>query len=861
MSRFRFDAISFFIGMAVATVVWWVIVLARPMLEQLLEANRTKQKERALQASSGLEEAHRKIVYKQTQGMHLAASLFALDEIVEPTRLLAPPAFNDPKSAPHRQDLVEQALPYLPGYPEVGAIYGAKTLSIPEALSGGMNLVITGQPGTGKTSALAHLATQIANRAPEVKSLHALIPFFVHVADLGLPLNNPQKPEDFLAPIAEKLAQAAGVFDVPRIPGFVQYSFTTGRALLLLDGVDELPQAAILEVSAFLRVILRQYPQTRVVTTGSPDYIDGLLNLGFTAMAILPWSADQQARFLKKWSALWKKYVLPETWAQTGDPAIDNLLLERWLATDNFGLTPLELTLKIWGAFAGDARGPRPSDAIEAHLRRLTPPRAPFEALYALGAQASLNELAIFDNRRAREWIKAFEKALPAETGASNAAALPEEVPLSEAATGNGEAGSAASEVKKETKKPAEGSGGANLVADMVLSGLLAAHGGSRVRFAHPIYQGYLAGKGLAGSPSAAAPLLKQSIWSGQTSALRYLAAYGDATLFVRELLTQEDPVLMRPKFAAARLLRDAPRNAPWRGAVMAALVQLLQTEDHPLGLRGQAMAAFALSGDPSREALFRQLMAAPSNDLRRLAALGAGLSKDAKAVDYLVNVMANSQGSAQQAACLALINIGTNPALEAVATALLQGDELLRVTAAEALANHPTEGREALREGIASKDIVLRRAIVFGLARVHETWATQLLEQVQVQDEQWAVRNVAVEVLEARQQPNPHIPHRLKAPAETPWLIEFAGKYGMGIVPGQPATDIFLLALKDENPEYRPAALNYLRHVPTEGVLAALYPHLFGTDLELKEGVFQILSEMALSGVRLPPPQQFGLG
>jgi HEAT repeat protein len=864
MPRFRFDAISFFIGMAVATVLWWVIFLARPMLEQLLETNRARLKERALQASSGLEETHRKIVFKQTQGMHLAASLFSLDEIVEPTRLLAPPALNDPQGTVRRLDVVEQAIPYLPGYPEVGAIYGAKTLTIPEALSGGMNLIITGQPGTGKTSALAHLAAQIVNRAPEVRSLHTSIPFLVHVADLGLPLTNPQKAEDFLAPIADKLAQAAGVFDAPRIPGFVQLVFSSGRALLLLDGVDELPQTGIQEVVSFLRVILRQYPTTRVVTTGSPDYVDGLLSLGFTPMAIMPWSAEQQSKFLKKWSALWQKYVLPEAWAQMGEAALDPLLLERWLATDNFGLTPLELTLKIWGAFAGDTRGPRPVDALEAHLRRLTPVNAPFEALYALGAQTSLNELAVFDNRRARDWTKAFEKAAPAETVASDAAALTAEVPPFEAETGAGESAPALVEIKKDPKKPAEAPAQAvssGLVSEMVLSGLLAAHGGSRVRFAHPIYQGYLAGKGLAGSPNAAAPLLKQAIWSGQTNTLRYLAAYGDATLFVRELLTLEDPVLMRPKFAAARLLRDAPRTAAWRGAVMAALVQVLQTEDNPLGLRGQAMAAFALSGDPSREALFRQLLGAPSNDLRRLAALGAGMTRDSKAVEPLVNVIASSQGVAQQAACLALVNIGTNPALEAVATALLQGDEQLRVTAAEALANHPTEGREALREGIASKDIVLRRAIVFGLARVTELWATQLLEQVQVQDEQWAVRNVAVEVLEGRQQPNRHIPQRLTPPSETPWLIEFAGKYGMGIIPGQPATDIFLLALKDENPEYRQAALNYLRYSPTEGVLAALYPHLFGTDPELKEGIYQILSEMALGGVRLPPPQQFGLG
>ncbi len=863
MRDFKLDTISFFIGMAVATVIWWAITMARPLIEQLLESYRTKQKERALQASAGLEESHRKIIYKQTQGLHLAASLFALDEIAMPTLLLAPPAYSEPKSSVPHQDIVEKAVPYLPTYPEVGAVYGAPTLTIAEALSGGMHLVITGQPGMGKTSALAHLASQIVSRAPEVANLHEYIPFFVHVADLGLPLNNPQKPEDFLMPIIEKVSQSAGVFDAPRMPGFVQYAFTSGRALLLLDGLDELPQAAIQEVATFLRVILRQYPKTRVVTTGAPEYVDGLLSLGFAALAVMPWTTEQQTSFLKKWSALWQKYVSVEAWAQTASANTDPILLERWLATDNFGLTPLEFTLKIWSAFAGDARGPRAVDAIDAHLRRLTPLNTPPEALYVIGAQASLNELSIFDQKRAQEWVKSFEPAEPVEAVAAESATPPAEAPTAETETGEGEAAASTSNPKKDTKKtPAQPAqvAKANLISQLTIAGLLAARGGSRVSFAHPVFLGYLAGRGLAGT-NAAETLLQQPTWTGQTSTMRYLAAFGDATNFVNALLAKEDPILMRPKLASARLLRDAPRNAPWRGNVMGALVQLLQNEDYPLALRGQAMAAFALSGDPNTEALFRQLMLSPSNTLQRLAALGSGVTRDTKAVETLIDLVSNSTGATQQAACLALVRIGSNPALEAVATALLQGDEQMRVTAAEALANHLTDGREALREGINSKDILLRRAIVFGLGRVNESWATELLEKTQVEDEQWAVRNVAVEILEARQKSNLHIPIRLKATADTPWLIELAGKYGMGIIPGQPATDIFLLALKDENEEYRQAALKYLRYTPSDGVLAALYPHLYGTDTEFKEAVFQVLSDMALGGTPLPDPRQYGLG
>ena len=119
----------------------------------------------------------------------------------------------------------------------------------------------------------------------------------------------------------------------------------------------------------------------------------------------------------------------------------------------------------------------------------------------------------------------------------------------------------------------------------------------------------------------------------------------------------------------------------------------------------------------------------------------------------------------------------------------------------------------------------------------------------------------MAVEMINARQVANPHIPQKLTPPAETPWMIEFAGKHGMGISPGQPATDILLLAIKDSNPEYLQPALKYLRNTPTDGVLAALYPHMYGVNAEAREAVFEVLSDMALAGAKLPNPQQFGFG
>ncbi|HET7142804.1 MAG TPA: HEAT repeat domain-containing protein, partial [Anaerolineales bacterium] len=214
-----------------------------------------------------------------------------------------------------------------------------------------------------------------------------------------------------------------------------------------------------------------------------------------------------------------------------------------------------------------------------------------------------------------------------------------------------------------------------------------------------------------------------------------------------------------------------------------------------------------------------------------------------------------------RRAACMALVAIGTTEALESVAHTLLNGDEDLRRAAGEALANDPVDGYAMLRDGITMTDILLRRAVVYGLGRVDEPWAVEALQKIQIDDDQWVVRNSATEVLESKTSVNLRAPRKLKAPSESPWLIEFAGKQGVGISPGAPATDILILALKSEDPDTRLAALPYLKFTPNEGVISQIYGALNKDDPELREAAYNVLWELGASGVKLPHPSQYGFG
>jgi hypothetical protein len=826
------DTFSFWLGFIIASLAWWIVSMLRPAIQHMREtalANKTVQKEK-VRSASGIEERYRQSILLQAQGLHLAASLFSLDEIVEPPALLAPPSRIEPGTPVATEDIVDSTLPYLPAWPELAAVYRAPTLTLAQALSGGSDIVLTAQPGMGKSVTLAYLASRLARRDPEPGLPQDTVPFLVHVADLDLPV----KKNEPLNPVIDLIADKLPVLDAPRIPDFVRKTFSDGRALLLLDGTDELTPDGLINAVEFIKAVKRAYPKTRMVTTASSEYLDGLVTLNFIPFALAAWNATQRTNFLEKWGNLWAQYVTVEAWAQTSEH-VDMLLLNSWLGFENSNLTPLELTLKTWGAYAGDIRGPRPIDAIETHLRRLSPDKTPRPALEMLALQISLSTEPIFDPGKAREWIRSFE---PPE--------------ITDAPEAGGETGE-----KKLEKVRAPSLG---LISKLVESGLLVQHRNNRMRFIHPVFGGYLAGKALSNYKSEA--LLDQPSWIGKYLAMYYLAIFGDVTPLVEKLLSTLDRPLSRNLLTPARWLREAPRQAPWHGPLMGKLVELLRQTGQPLGLRGQALCAFIQSGDSGVAVLLRQLLEQPDSELLQLAALGSGALQDGKAIDLLGALLNTPSPNTRRAACLALVNIGTTNAMDVVANALLHGDENLRRSAAEALANHPGEGYAMLKEGAAMKDdLLVRRSVAYGLGRIPEAWAEELVTHLQTEDDQWAVRTAAQEVIENSQKPDPHIPKRLPPASESPWIIAFAGKQGMGVSPDKLPTELLLMALNSGTEEERFGALSYLRMIPVEGVFGALYHAMYGSDPVLREVVFHTFAEMSARGVDVPDPVQFGVG
>jgi hypothetical protein len=402
-------------------------------------------------------------------------------------------------------------------------------------------------------------------------------------------------------------------------------------------------------------------------------------------------------------------------------------------------------------------------------------------------------------------------------------------------------------------------SAGEQILETLVRSNILAEHAADMIGFTSPVFAGYLASHPI--SPDVISTICKDARWPIFSQTLHYHATISKDPSWIDAFLYADNTPLYRNLLQASRWLNDSPASAPWRSQVFRLLIGYFQNETLPVGIRARMAAAFSCSGDPSITKLFRQLIGNQSPVIRHLALLGAGAWSDPSLLNDILDVINDPDEAVQFSACLALSAIQSEGAINTVVDALYNGNENMRQVAAEALAHDPGEGFDIIRDATTNKDILTRRASVFGLIQIREPWTKGVLEKMAVEDGQWVVRNVATQGLEMLQTTDPHIPRPLPLPWDSPWLISFAGKRGLGVTPNIPPYELLHMALNTGTTDDQLAALEYVRGMPEERFIASVYKLYYSDQPLLREAALYTIWFWGISGVNLPPATQFGLG
>ncbi len=799
------DSFSFWVGFAAALLVSYLLWRFRGQLAAASSALQRRFRRMTDSLNVGAERAWREDVLHDAQTSHLAGSFFALDEILLPPRLLVLPAPFDPTAPPPELDLSD-AIPVMPDWPEMAAIYQSPTLSPAEALRAGVPLLVLGGPGSGKTTLLAHLASAIARGDTGLLG-EGYTPIYVHAADLALPAAT---GSDIVRPLVAAAQARAATLTAAQLPRFLAQRLAEAPCAILIDGLDQLPSGLLADTAAWLGEFMRTHQQHRVVVAAGVGGYGPLLRLGFAPVLLAPWTASDYRTLIRMWGDAWEKLVRARR--SRGAADTDLHLLLGWLSLGNQGRTICEVTLKTWAGLAGDARGKRPVDWLESYVLR--------HGVKPLGFQGLGRLAAVMLDREQDLGLPLDEAEGVLETLFASPAA--------------------------KSRMDAH-----DFLEDMLARGLLARQRG-RVTFRHSLVAAYCAATSAANEPEFVAP----GETAGWAQALYFFASLGELAPLVARHLGQAPDLLHSGLMASAHWLRDASATAGWRSDVLRQLSRLLADTASPSELRLRALGAFVAAADPAVASLFKKGLAHEDPLLRRISALGLGTLGEVSSTPAIEAQLADPEQEVRWAAALALGAMNHSSATDALGAGLLNGDDQLKRACAEALARAVETGHALLKEAIVHTDLSVRRAAVYGLAATRAPWAIKILEDVQRTEPQWYVRSAAQDVVARLGEAGLRSPQAYAQPDAQGWLIAWAAQKGQGVPAGDAAMDVLYDALAEGDEPTRRAAAEALGRLGQPAAARELYRLLRDANSLLRDTAFKALAQIAAaSGQRMAAP------
>ena len=169
-----------------------------------------------------------------------------------------------------------------------------------QALATHDRVLLRGEAGSGKTTLVQWLAVSAARTAPadddRMTYLYDRIPYVLPLRTLTRHGERLPAPADFLSAIGSPLAGTQ-----PR--GWESRVLTAGRALVLVDGIDEIPESERSRTREWLGDLIDAYPGNRWLVTSRPSAVreDWLTAEDFTELTLSSMSRADAAAFISRW--------------------------------------------------------------------------------------------------------------------------------------------------------------------------------------------------------------------------------------------------------------------------------------------------------------------------------------------------------------------------------------------------------------------------------------------------------------------------------------------------------------------------------------------------------------------------------
>jgi hypothetical protein len=174
-------------------------------------------------------------------------------------------------------------------------------------------LLLRGHAGSGKTTFLQWIATKSVSRGfiDQLRNFNEYVPLFVRLRDYyGKELPRGKRLLETTSPALAEMVTDNWLNDI----------FYRGRAIFLIDGLDEISSEQRVEVERWIKDYISITPASTFVVTSRPSAVhqDYLASLQFDEYTLKPMTPDEIYEFVNYWHEGWKALNMPDVDEESG---------------------------------------------------------------------------------------------------------------------------------------------------------------------------------------------------------------------------------------------------------------------------------------------------------------------------------------------------------------------------------------------------------------------------------------------------------------------------------------------------------------------------------------------------------------
>lgn len=170
--------------------------------------------------------------------------------------------------------------------------------TLSQVISGSKHVVVTGEPGMGKTTLIKYLTLMNCQKQNEVESS---IPFIIPLIEIAGLIRDGFSYEDFIDYLKNRTSFKDNLdyIEAEQFKNFLsQY-----KVIVFFDGLDDISESDQIRVADEIQRFIQAYPRASIWVTCRQNRYDAILRLGklFKKYHLAPFSENKTLEFIRKW--------------------------------------------------------------------------------------------------------------------------------------------------------------------------------------------------------------------------------------------------------------------------------------------------------------------------------------------------------------------------------------------------------------------------------------------------------------------------------------------------------------------------------------------------------------------------------